>query len=182
MSVDEMVVKVKELGPAARHVVVTGGEPMIMPEIVALCGELKSAGYHITIETAATVFKDLAVDLASLSPKLSNSTPWEREGGKFAAAHEKQRINVEVIQKFIDTSPDFQLKFVVSEWKDLAEIDELLKQLRGWKNEDVQLMAEGTDARTLEERALWLADVCKERGWRLTPRLHVMIWGNRRGT
>src|SRR5215469_7026199 len=59
----------------ARHVVVTGGEPMIMPDVVELCDVLKSRGYHITIETAATVFKEVKVDLVSLSPKLSNSIP-----------------------------------------------------------------------------------------------------------
>src|SRR4051794_7405587 len=81
----------------AKHVVVTGGEPMIMPDIAQLCALLREDGHHITIETAATVFTPVAVDLASLSPKLSNSTPTEREGGRFAAAHERQRLNFPVI-------------------------------------------------------------------------------------
>src|SRR5439155_13634273 len=127
-----------------------------------LCSRLRDAGHHITIETAATVYDEpVTVDLASLSPKLSNSTPTQREGGKFAAAHERQRINVPVIQRFIDTSPDFQLKFVVNGEQDLGEIDALLKQLRGWRPSDVLLMPEGTDAATLDSRAGWIADVCK---------------------
>ena len=134
----------------ARHVVLTGGEPMIMPEIVELCDALKARGHHVTIETAATVYKDVQLDLASLSPKLANSTPWEREGGRFAAAHERQRMNVPVIQRFIDTSPEFQLKFVVSGEGDLAEIRGVLEQLKGWTPADVLLMPEGTDAATLE--------------------------------
>ncbi len=69
-----------------RHVVLTGGEPMIMPDLVELCGALKARDYHITIETAATVFAAVTVDLASLSPKLSNSTPTQRDGGRFARA------------------------------------------------------------------------------------------------
>src|SRR4051794_25830213 len=89
-----------------RHVVVTGGEPMIMPDIVELCDELKSRGHHIPIETAATVYRSLKLDLASLSPKLANSTP---HGTTFAKAHEEQRLNIPVIQQFIDHSPDFQL-------------------------------------------------------------------------
>src|SRR6202171_3848178 len=109
---DEIVRRVLEF--PARHVVVTGGEPMIMPDIVSLCDRLKAANLHITIETAATVYHEVNVDLASLSPKLSNSTPHKREGGRFAASHEKQRLNAPVIQRFIDTSPEFQLKFVVS--------------------------------------------------------------------
>ena len=58
-----------------RHVVVTGGEPMIAPEIVALTEHLRERGLHITIETAGTVFTPVACDLMSISPKLANSTP-----------------------------------------------------------------------------------------------------------
>src|SRR6201996_6192193 len=39
--------------------VVTGGEPMIMPDIEPLCAALRERGHHITIETAATVYKPL---------------------------------------------------------------------------------------------------------------------------
>jgi len=180
MAVEAIVDRVASY--ATRHVVLTGGEPMIMPEIEPLAQALKDRGHHITIETAATVWKPVAVDLASLSPKLSNSTPWEREGGRFAAAHERQRINVEVIQKFIDHSPDFQLKFVVSGEGDLAEIEAVLKRVRGWRPEDVQLMPEGIDAGTLASRMGWIGEVCKRTGYRVSPRLHVLMYGNQRGT
>jgi 7-carboxy-7-deazaguanine synthase len=166
----------------AHHVVITGGEPMIMPDIAELCAALKKAGHHITIETAATVFEPVAVDLASLSPKLSNSTPHQREGGRFAAAHERQRLNIPVIQRFIDHAPDFQLKFVVSAEADLAEISQILAQLTGWQPSDVLLMPEGTDAATLNARAGWIAEVCKATRYRYCPRLHVELYGNVRGT
>ncbi len=166
----------------ARHVVLTGGEPVIMADFEALCVELKAREYHITVETAATVFKAVPIDLASLSPKLSNSTPLAREGGRFAAAHERARLNVAVIQRFIDTSPDFQLKFVVADPADLPEIDELLAQLKGWSPADVLLMPEGVNADILSARTAWLSEVCKSRGFRFCPRLHVLMYGNRRGT
>jgi 7-carboxy-7-deazaguanine synthase len=155
---------------------------MIMPDIERLAQELKTRGHHITVETAATVWKPLALDLASLSPKLSNSTPRERDGGRFATAHERQRMNIPVIQKFIHESPDFQLKFVVSHESDLEEIEAILKQVRGWKPQDVQLMPEGTDANTLASRMGWIGEVCKRTGYRVSPRLHVLMYGNRRGT
>ena len=82
LSVEKIVEQVA--GHPAKHVVLTGGEPMIMPDVVPLAAALRSRGYHITVETAATVYKDIAVDLASLSPKLANSTPTERDGGRFA--------------------------------------------------------------------------------------------------
>lgn len=178
--VDEIVRRVGASG--ARHVVVTGGEPMIMPDIVQLCAALREAGHHITIETAATVYEPVAVDLASLSPKLSNSTPTQREGGKFAAVHERQRINLPVIQQFIDTAPDFQLKFVVNGEQDLQEIEQILTGLRNWQPSDVLLMPEGTDSATLQGRAGWIAEVCKRTGYRFCPRLHVALYGNTRGT
>src|SRR5687768_10110644 len=56
----------------APHVVITGGEPMIMPDVEDLCAALKGLDCHITMETAATVYKPVNIDLASLSPKLSN--------------------------------------------------------------------------------------------------------------
>jgi 7-carboxy-7-deazaguanine synthase len=180
VAVDEIVRRVAR--HEARHVVITGGEPMIMPDIVPLCDALSALGHHITIETAATVYKPVKLDLASLSPKLSNSTPWNREGGRFAEAHERQRINVPLIQQFIDTSPDRQLKFVVSDEKDLDEIEEILGQLTGWWVHDVLLMPEGTTAEVLQSRAAWIAQVCKDRGFRYCPRLHVELYGNTRGT
>jgi 7-carboxy-7-deazaguanine synthase len=180
LSVGQIVEQVRR--HPGRHVVLTGGEPMIMPEMGELCSTLKGLGYHITIETAATVYEDAKLDLASLSPKLSNSTPTEREGGRFAAAHERQRLNVPVIQRFIDLSPDFQLKFVVSNESDLGEIREILAQLRNWSPADVLLMPEGTDAGTLNSRAGWIGEICKREGFRFCPRLHVYLYGNIRGT
>src|SRR5687767_10866992 len=87
--VSEIVRRVSE--HRAKHVVLTGGEPMIMPDVAELCEALKVAGHHLTIETAGTVYQSVPLDLASLSPKLSNSTPWERQGGRFAHTHERQR-------------------------------------------------------------------------------------------
>ena len=178
--VETIVQRVAEF--PGKHVVLTGGEPMIMPDVVELCASLKRHEYHITMETAATVYKDVQIDLASLSPKLSNSTPHDREGGRFAMAHERQRLNFPVIQQFIDASPDFQLKFVVADERDLAEVDEILRELRGWTPADVLLMPEGTDAATLDSRAGWVSEVCKKRGFRYCPRLHVHLYGNQRGT
>jgi len=178
----EQVISSNGIPSPMKHVVVTGGEPAIMPDIVDLCRDLKSRDLHVTLETAATVYTDAPIDLASLSPKLANSTPTHREQGRFAAAHEKHRLNVPVIQQFIDRSPDFQLKFVVCDAADLAEIHALLDQLKNWTPADVLLMPEGIDAATLAERSSWLAELCKSEGFRFCPRLHVLLYGNRRGT
>jgi 7-carboxy-7-deazaguanine synthase len=180
MSVQEIVDAWRQ--HRSNHIVLTGGEPMIMPDIADLAAAFKKENCHVTIETAATLYKPIQLDLASLSPKLSNSTPWEREGGKFARSHEKNRINIPVIQEFIDESPDFQLKFVVSAEDNLKEIEELLANLRGWHASDVLLMPEGIDPQTLHSRADWIGQICKAKGFRYCPRLHVELYGNKRGT
>jgi 7-carboxy-7-deazaguanine synthase len=177
--VGEIVRRVAAFG--ARHVVVTGGEPMIMPDVEELCAALRERGHHITIETAATVYKPALLDLASLSPKLSNSTP-PPETGRLAEQHERLRMNVPVIQQFINAAPEFQLKFVVSCETDLAEIHSLLQQLNGWRPVDVLLMPEGVDPAVLGERAGWISEICKRTGFRFCSRLHVGLYGNRRGT
>jgi len=179
-SIDAIVDQVAKF--SARHVVLTGGEPMIMPDIAALCDALKQRNYYLTIETAGTVFQPVQIDLASISPKLANSTPTEREGGRFAAAHEKNRLNISVIQQLIDAAPDFQLKFVVANQSDMSEIETVLKQLRGWQPADVLLMPEGIDAQMQAERSGWVSEICKQRGFRFCPRLHIALYGNQRGT
>ena len=159
----------------ARHVVVTGGEPMIAPEIVPLTERLRGLGMHITIETAGTVFHPVACDLMSISPKLSNSTP----EGAWAAQHDRLRIQPSVLRDLM-ARYEHQLKFVIASADDLPEVRALLADL-GARCERVILMPEGTDRETLRERSLWLAEICKEEGFRFSPRLHVDLYGNRRG-
>jgi 7-carboxy-7-deazaguanine synthase len=163
------------LAHPARHVVVTGGEPMIAPEIIPLTEQLRAAGLHITIETAGTVFQPVACDLMSISPKLANSTP----DGRSAAQHERLRIQPDVLAELIGRY-DYQLKFVIAKPDDLAEVRGLVAALAA-DRQRVILMPEGTDPACLRERSLWLAELCKDEGFRFSPRLHVDLYGNRRG-
>jgi len=159
----------------ARHVVVTGGEPMIAPDIIPLTQRLHALGLHITIETAGTVFQPVACDLMSISPKLSNSTP----AGQWAVQHDRLRIQSEPLLELMSRYP-YQLKFVIQKPADVAEVLALLAML-GTGRDHVILMPEGTGRDVLRERAAWLAEICKEEGFRFSPRLHVDLWGNQRG-
>jgi 7-carboxy-7-deazaguanine synthase len=173
MTVEAILAQV--LAYPARHAVLTGGEPMIQPQLVPLSRALREAGWHITIETAGTVDADVACDLMSISPKLANSTP----AGDWAIRHEKTRINVPVLRTLMAKSA-YQLKFVVAAPGDLAEIRPLVAEL-GAAPGNVILMPEGRSPELLRERSLWLAPLCLEHGYRLSPRLHVDLWGDRRG-
>ena len=174
MSVDAIPERAAEF-PAARHVVLTGGEPMIAPGIAELAQRFRERGMHITIETAGTVFAEVACDLMSISPKLANSTP----EGTFRAQHERLRRNPDVLRKLMGLC-DYQLKFVIAGEGDLAEVDALVAEL-GAPAGKVILMPEGVRADVLQDRGVWIAEICKQRGFRFTPRLHVELFGNRRG-
>ena len=171
-----------------RHAVVTGGEPMMFDAVEPLCRGLREMGMHVTIETAGTIARApnaLACDLMSMSPKLSNSTPRGGDprdpGGVWRARHEQRRLNLEALQQLIRDFPSRQLKFVVSEPEQLNEIESLLARLHGWTNEDVLLMPEGVSVEALASRR-WLVEACTSRGWRFCPRLHIQLFGNKRGT
>jgi 7-carboxy-7-deazaguanine synthase len=163
----------------ATHVVVTGGEPMIAEGIVELTERLKESGLHTTIETAGTVEKPVICELMSISPKLANSTPREREGGRWAAQHDRLRYQPHVLRKLM-SDYNYQLKFVVTRPEDLAEIEVILEET-GADRGRVVLMPEGSDAATLQGRARWLVEICKRENFRYGPRLHIDLFGNLRG-
>jgi 7-carboxy-7-deazaguanine synthase len=165
----------------ARYLVITGGEPLLAPEIEDLARQLKNRGSHITIETAATIYKPVACDLLSMSPKLANSTPWKRARGKFAAMHEKRRLNLPVVRRYLD-GYDYQLKFVVERKEDFAEIGEIIDQLAVVDPARVLIMPQGIKEQDLRRKATWIVELCKQYGYRFTPRLHIQLFGNRRAT
>lgn len=162
-----------------RHVVITGGEPMIAPEIVDLTREISALGRHITIETAGTVYAPVTCDLLSISPKLANSTPDAASAGEWSARHERSRIQLDTLGKLTENF-SVQFKFVIAAPEDLNEVRALVEQL-GVNGGDVLLMPEGRSREEIAGRAHWLVEVCKSEGWRYSPRLHIDLWGNRRG-
>ncbi len=159
----------------APYAVVTGGEPMIAPGIVDLTTQLRALGLHVTIETAGTVWQPVACDLMSISPKLGNSTP----DGHFRLQHERLRLQSDILAKLIRAYP-YQLKFVIANPGDLDEVRALVATLDA-DPRHVILMPEGIHPDDLRQRGQWVAELCKQSGYRFSPRLHVDLWGNRRG-
>ena len=168
----------------ARHVVISGGEPMIAKGIKDFTRLLKESGKHITIETAGTIAPNgIQCDLASLSPKLSDSTPKEGDISKeWIDRHESKRLDYGILSEWVN-SYNFQLKFVVSKEEEIKEIQNVITRIEGKiLPEKVLLMPEGIDPDTLRSRYDLLIDLCKENGYRLCNRLHIDLFGNTPGT
>jgi 7-carboxy-7-deazaguanine synthase len=177
------IVAAVESHPQARHVVLTGGEPMIAKDVRPLAAALRESGRHLTIETAATVAPEgIACDLASLSPKLLNSAPDPVEHGAWRRKHEATRWNPDVVRAWLDGYA-CQFKFVVARAEDVDELEHMLGALqREIPRHKILLMPEATTLEQMRGRAGWLGEVCKARGYRYAHRLHLELYGNKRGT
>ena len=156
---------------------------MIAKGVHELVARLTELGKHITIETAATILPEgIPCDLASLSPKLRNSTPDAAVAGGWRDRHEKRRLQPEVIRDWIHNY-NYQLKFVVASENDLEEIQDLLAGVGAEiAPAKVLLMPEGTDVETIRKRSLRLIDICKQYGYRYCDRLQIRLFGNTKGT
>ena len=166
-----------------RHIVLTGGEPLLqVKELKALCQKLKSDyRFHLTLETNATLFDpELAryIDLFSLSPKLSSSYTG-------ASPLSIQRLNPECIQQYISSArqyqKDFQLKFVYACDEDIDEIQQLLSVLQAWKNDDILLMPLGGTPEIMRRNMRKTLEYCIRNGWRYCDRLHISLFGDKAG-
>lgn len=161
---------------------------MIFPAMETLASRLRERGIHITIETAGTVFRSIACDLMSISPKLANSTPVDDPrdpSGVWEKRHEQRRINLESLGELVRGPWAYQMKFVIASAGDVAEIDglldELAKRVGEIPAERVLMMPEGVSVPT-PGSTRWLADLCVQRGWRYCQRLHIELFGDTRGT
>jgi len=167
MSVEEVVERVTAMD--VPMVVVTGGEPLLQQRgLEPLARELKQAGLRIEVETAGTIAPTLGdlVDQWNVSPKLANSgNPLDR------------RYKPDVLRAFEATGRAI-FKFVACELTDLDEIAAIVGECG---LSDIWVMPEGRDAATLEKRSAVLADDVIARGWNLTTRLHILLWGDKRG-
>lgn len=151
-------------------VVVTGGEPLLQQShLPPLLGAAKERGWRVEVETAGTIAPTLPeglVDQWNVSPKLANS-----------GMAVERRFKPAVLAAFQATGRAV-FKFVVCEVHDLDEVQAIASECR---LEPVWVMPEGTDAATVVARMQELSGPVLARGWNLTPRLHILLWGDVRG-
>ena len=167
------------LADDCRHVIVTGGEPLLQPDVVALSRALKEARRFVTIETAGTVHRPVHADLMSISPKRANSTP--TADAVWSSRHETLRDRADVVAR-MTREYHYQLKYVIDQPDDIEDVDRHVRAIGGIAPARVFLMPQGTDAGELSQKTQWLLPAAEKRGYRVSPRLHIELFGNRRGT
>jgi 7-carboxy-7-deazaguanine synthase len=151
---------------------------MINSDLPNLTRQLKNAGKHITIETAGIAYyPDMACDLMSISPKLSNSIP---DDAKLAAAHKNSKLDIAVLQELIDKY-EYQLKFVVDSQDDLSEIQQTIEKIGNVNTEKVMLMPQAVTRDEFLAKSSMVADMCKQTGFAFSQRLQVLLWNNQKG-
>lgn len=157
------------------RVVITGGEPLLQEnELLAMTRLIRDQQPDVffEVETNATrlpspAFAD-AIDQFNVSPKLSN-----------AGMPESLRLNTEALAFFAAAGKAW-FKFVVSSPADLAEIQTLAARFAIPRSR-ILLMPEGRNAAELDKSAPWLAEICRDLGFRFCDRLHIRLWGDKRG-
>jgi 7-carboxy-7-deazaguanine synthase len=166
-TVDDVMAELDGIG--ADLLVITGGEPMLQQRhLVPVVAGAHARGWRVEIETNGTIAPApelvATVDQWNVSPKLSGSGVGRRP-------------DPETLRAFAATGRAIA-KFVVS---DPCELDEAADVAEAGGLSDVWIMPEATDAATLVTRLAALAPPVLARGWNLSHRLHVLLWGDARG-
>jgi 7-carboxy-7-deazaguanine synthase len=175
---DEIITWIKRFNDETkvRLLVVTGGEPLLQDRGLA---ELLSrlwqhnwwSRWEVHVETNGTVVpvdSHRYVTWFSVSPKLSNS------GNKL-----DRRFNGEALAWFSRHQAGF--KFVASTVDDFDEIDQMV-EASGMPPSRVYIMPAGVDSEEIARVQQVVFEATVERGYNLTSRLHIQLFGNTRGT
>ena len=165
--VDAVISELLALG-GAPLLVVTGGEPLAHPGVEALLASALKNWPRLEVETSGLLPPPLRHDRLhyNVSPKLPSATPRAAETWRHAAAWIAE--------------PNATFKLVVGDPPDLDDALRLIRE-HALPRERVMLMPEGLTDEKLRERARGLAESCKREGLRMSPRLHIWMWGARRG-
>ncbi len=161
LSVQEIFSLIEKSG--VRHVVITGGEPMLQASELLPLLQLLEPNYHTTIETNGTIFAEEVLKLYSLlsiSPKLSTA----------GVVYDK-KVTKKIINFAIENKIDYQVKFVVNNASDEQEIKEFIGK-SVVPPENILVMPEGTT--NDKAKAEIAINMALRNGWRFTPRLHIL--------
>ncbi|MFN9038047.1 MAG: 7-carboxy-7-deazaguanine synthase QueE [Planctomyces sp.] len=175
-TVDDLVHKVAASN--SPDVVLTGGEPLLVPELPELAQRCQSLGKRVTVETAGTVHSSTRCDLFAISPKLANSTP---DDPRWNERHQTTRFQPAVVQTLIQQSPSI-LKFVIDQPDDIHEILTWVRLLPMLPPSAVWLMPQARTREQLRDKSQWVRQLALAHSFNFSPRLHLEMFGDVRGT
>lgn len=162
-------------GFPCQRVILTGGEPLLQDEAWREMMQLlasQNAAYYFEVETNGTLVPskgfDLLVHQYNVSPKLANS------------GNKKDLRCRSLAMEFFAATEKAWFKFVITCEDDLIEVEQLVADHQ-LPADRILLMPEGRDEASLQKRRLWLADLCRDRNYRFSDRLHIQLWGSKRG-
>lgn len=166
---DEIMADLAERG--ADTLIVSGGEPLLQQKaLVPLLEQARAAGWWVEVETAGTIAPSPAlvrlVSQFNVSPKLANSGNAPDRRYRPAALAALQGTGT-AAWKFVATGP--------------GDLDEVQRIVDAHRLDPVYIMPEGTSAEQVARHGADLADAVLARGWRMTTRLHILLWGDERG-
>jgi 7-carboxy-7-deazaguanine synthase len=160
------------------HIVITGGEPTMQRDIAQIVNKLQEYKYDITIETNGTIYvPGIKNVFLSISPKLKNS--YAQTGGVEKNMHTKNNHFINTIKQWM-VDNDYQIKFVYNDVSDLDEILDIKEQIGAPANK-IYLMPQGISTEQFKYKEKQMFEICKEYGFNYSPRMHVDIFGNKRG-
>lgn len=158
-----------------RRLVLTGGEPLLQQDKLVLLLEwldYRSPGWTVEVETNGTIIPsrdfDYFITQYNVSPKLENS------GNPEHLRHRPEALAA------LAGNPKADFKFVAMRPDDFTEIDQVVQQYEIAPSR-VWVMPEGSSPAELDERLKWIAPECIRRGYAVSDRLHIRIWGSQRG-
>ena len=164
MPIEEIMKKVLKHSPD--YAVITGGEPLVSPQISPLCKKIKEHKIHITIETAGIKFvPNLACDLMSISPKLSNAHNNEPDKAGY--------LKIDQIAELIKNY-DYQLKFVMEKIEDITEVHQILNNLKDFDRSKILLMPQAKNISQYLRISPLIVELCKANGFVFSPRLQLI--------
>ena len=173
---ETLSVNYKGIPKEIEHIVITGGEPTLQMDLGDKVKEFIEDKYKVTIETNGTKYVNMHGAFISISPKLKSSYPLD---GTAWVLHTKNNKFFEPISQYMKTN-DYQIKFVVNSKADIKEIL-MIKDSLKIPLDKIYLMPQGITQKQFKERQKTIFDLCIKYGFNYTPRLHIDIFGNRRG-
>ncbi|HEY0660163.1 MAG TPA: 7-carboxy-7-deazaguanine synthase QueE [Lysobacter sp.] len=160
--IDDILAEVASHG--ARHVCVTGGEPLAQKRCIGLLKQLCDAGYDVSLETSG------AIDIADVDPRVSRVLDIKTPGSM--EVHRNLWSNLPLL------TPRDQVKFVICSREDYDWAKDIVAQHRLTEVCDVLFSPSFTQIKP-SDLADWI--VADKLPVRFQLQLHKILWNDEPG-